>query len=663
MSAACPHVLGRLLGGPCPLCSGALTAEPSPATIPMGIAHEVAHRRLNEVAIAPPTAPAGLPSGLPAGADVSDLVDDLEADPFDEEAAEALLRELDADACRGSLSEFVKLAFAVVQPGVEIEWGPHLQAVCDHVQWQLEDRDGVIRDKTRRRKLKCQNLLINIPPRSLKTVCLTLATVWAWLRWPTLKIMYLSANPRVASNSARMARDLIRSPWFQDLFRPKWSAEELNDDGDPITSEAWDIRSDQDALNSIGNTAGGVRISRGLSSTVVGEGSGWLLVDDPHDVRDSTAKVAKAVEDYDSAIHNRSDDPRTSIRTCLMQRVRKNDLSARWIETLGGSLVHVRLPTEYEAPGSKAECTCGTCTVPNVFGFVDWRKTEGDVLHERFTTEFLTGEKKRLQSRYVGQHQQRPLEAGGQIFKVGWWSWFSLTTAQPAARPMGARLDPPHLVTRRRDGSLDLDWVDISIDATGGSTSDTASNLGMGAIGGKGERRFLLRDLTPGPATWLQTMDHVKNAVLTTVKIAGKQPRLTVLVEKKALGQALVEQLTKHIHDGDLRYSDGTAIKARVETYEPTGKGDKEDRAELMEPDLAAGLFHLLDGDDANTGPYRDEVEGFPKSDRDDRVDYTSQCLDHHRSSEAEWVTMFRKRRAEKQAKLAEITVAQSTSG
>jgi hypothetical protein len=80
-----------------------------------------------------------------------------------------------------------------------------------------------------------------------------------------------------------------------------------------------------------------------------------------------------------------------------------------------------------------------------------------------------------------------------------------------------------------------------------------------------------------------------------------------------------------------------------------------------MEPDIHAGLFHLLDGDDANTGPYRDEVEGFPKADRDDRVDYTSQCLDHHRNSEAEWVTLFRKRRAEKQAKLAEIAAAQAT--
>ena len=599
------------------------------------------------------------------------LVEPADAEiPIDPDEALALLRDLDADACRGSLSEFVRLAFAVVRPGVELEWGPHVQAMCDHVQWQLEDRERVVRDMSKRRRLKCQNLLINIPPRSLKSLVLTLATVWAWLRWPTLRIMYLSANPRVAANSARMARDLIRSTWFRDTFRPRWDAEELDNDGNPVdaeavgwapSDEAWELRHDQDALSDMGNTAGGVRVSRGLSSTITGEGCDWCLIDDPHDVRDGTAKVAKAVEDYDSAVHNRLNDPRTSIRTLIAQRVRKNDLSAKWLEILD-SLVHVRLPTEYEAPGGKAECTCGTCTVPNVFGFVDWRKVEGDVLHPRFSSEFLAGEKKRLQSRYVGQHQQRPLEAGGQIFKVGWWNWYSLTTGEPRARPTGARLDPPFVLGRRRNGSLDLDWVDISIDATGGSTSDTASNLGIGAIGGKGLRTFLLRDFTPGPATWLQTMNYVLDAIRGTVKITGKQPRLTVLVEKKALGKALVEQLQKHIADGDLKYLDGTPIKARVETYEPTGKGDKEDRAELMEPDIAAGLFHLLDGDDSNTGPYRDEVEGFPRADKDDRVDYTSQCLDHHRSSESEWVTLFRRKRAEAAAKAVATAEAQRAS-
>ena len=125
------------------------------------------------------------------------------------------------------------------------------------------------------------------------------------------------------------------------------------------------------------------------------------------------------------------------------------------------------------------------------------------------------------------------------------------------------------------------------------------------------------------------------------------------LIEHKALGQALIEQLEEAIIAGDLKYPDGTPIRARVEPYEP--KGPKGERADAMEPDIAAGTFYLLDGDDANTGPYRGEIEGFPKADRDDRVDYTAQSLDFHRNPEAEWVDFFRKQREAARASGAQV--------
>jgi hypothetical protein len=677
----CPHVLGRLFGGPCPLCSGAIVAR-----VEAGVAHEVDHRR-------PTPASAFLHAGLPsagsaeAGEPSGNWVDDEDMSPeqaiadaelhdalagLDPEEVEQFLRDLDADAYRSSLSEFVKGAFPTVRPGVELEWGPHLQAVCDHVQWQLEDRSAVARDRTKKRKLKCENLLINVPPRSLKTIILTLATVWAWLRWPTLRILYLSANPRVASQSARMARDLMRSQWFKTTFASSWDAEERDSKGrvldpdawdaaqwhDGMTDEAvkeWEIRADQDALSDLGNTSGGVRKARGMAATITGDGAEWLVIDDPHDARDSTARVAKAVEEYESAIHSRADDPRTSIRTMIMQRIKPNDLSARWIEILT-NLTHVRLPTEYESP-ERAECTCGTCTERNVFGFLDWRTREGERLHARFTDEFVAEARRVLASKFDGQHQQRPAAAGGLIFKVGNWSWYSLTsTFVSATRPKDAKQDPPYLLTRRLKDptSLEVDYVDLSIDATGGSADESASALGITAWAGKAERRFMLRDFTPGPATWLQTMRYVVDALRATVKIAGKQRLYTVIIEKKALGAALIGQLEQAVHDGEIRYSDGSPVKVRVEAYEP--QGSKEDRADAAEPDQAAGLIYLLDGDPGNTGPWRDEVEGFPRAQRDDRVDSMSQALDYRRETKTGWVELFKKKRAEERERRAAST-------
>lgn len=619
---ACTHFLAKLLGETCAICSGEAPVRQQAENLPEVSTDWLAGTWRHD----------GPTSLLDA-----ELLDVEDCDPA--ELVE-YLRRLDDDACRSSLAEFVKLAFAITNPGVELEWGPHCQAICDHIQWQLEDRWRCVKDRSA--TLKYQNLLINVPPRSLKTTILTCATVWAWLHWPTLKIMYLSANPRVSSNSARMARNLMRSEWFQTTFRPYWNPHELDKDGRPTTEPdpLWGVSADHDALSDLGNTAGGHRIARGLASTTTGEGCDLLLVDDPHGVNDGPELVEKTCENYDGATANRLNDPRTALRMMIMQRVRINDLSARWIAA--GDLIHLRLPMEFE---SECECPCGTCEGTNAYGWKDWRTVEGDtLLPERFTQRFLEKEKARLLSQYVGQHQQRPTAAGGQIFKTGWWWWHSLSTATPQARPTNARTVPAHVIGRRRDGSLDLDWLCVSVDATGGSTATKASALGIGIIGGKGQRRHVLRDLTDGPRTWLQTLEDIVNAVKVAVAIAGRQPRITVLVEKKALGQALIEQITKALHDGELKYSDGRRIVASVVAYEPTGKGCKVQRAEAMEPDISAGLVSLEDGGDW-VPAFRAELEGFPKAPRDDRVDYLSQCLDHFRGKVNSWIDVFRKKK------------------
>lgn len=214
-----------------------------------------------------------------------------------------------AEGCRRSLARFVREAFPVVETQ-PLEWGKHLDAMTSHIQWQLQDRGRAIVDPSF--EMRAQNLVINVPPRCLKTVTLTLANVWAWLHWPDMRILYLSANPRVAIESARMARDLILSPWFQGTFRPRWR-----------------LRLDRDAITSFGNTAKGSRVSRGLESTVTGEGADWQCIDDPHDVRDSRLEIEKAVAGYKGAVANRVNNPRTSIRTAIMQRVHELDWTAQ----------------------------------------------------------------------------------------------------------------------------------------------------------------------------------------------------------------------------------------------------------------------------------------------------------------------------------------------
>lgn len=538
----------------------------------------------------------------------------------------AFLREGLNIECRANLYSFFKYGWKVIN-SAPFEDGPHIRALCDHVQKQLEERAKALADPAY--QIRAQALLINVPPRCLKSSILVYATAWAWLRWPTIKIMYLSSNPRVSQNGARWFRTIITSPWFQETFRPEWK-----------------IRTDQDALSDMGNTAGGTRIARGLDSAIVGEGCDWLCVDDPHDMTDSTDQVRATLDNYDAAVANRINDPRTSLRTFIMQRYVPGDFAARILSDKNLRTLHLRLPMEYEAPDI-IECECGTCVGKNVYGWSDWRTKTGEILHPRFTREFLAGEFARLRAHgYAGQMQQRPSAKEGNQFKIGMWSWFQIanefgagTDGVSMTRPLGSKTDPALVLRRTHDGKLEADWVEVSVDPTGGSTSDDASGWGIVIIWGKANRRFII-DRTEGPATYLQGLKYIKRAIVDAANITGRWRGIKVVVEKKALGPAAIEQLRQAVGDGTLVDRLGHPIIAVIDIYDP-GSQKKEVRAEFMEPMLDSGVMYLLDGQ-AWVPAYVGEFAAFPKGQRDDRVDATGQCLERHQRR-ISWADAFKK--------------------
>ena len=550
-----------------------------------------------------------------------------------------------AERCRRSLAKFVQKAWLQVSAlsSIPLEWGPHLDAICLHIQGQLEDaiaRREDIRVGRMLRKHRGQNLLINCPPRSLKTVIMALATAWAWIRWPWLQVLYVSATPKNVLDTARYFRDAITSEWYQRLF----------------VQGAWKLRDDQDALSSIGNTAGGARRGFGLSANVLGQNADWFQIDDAHQTDDSVDKIKAALENYDGNLSSRLNDSRWGIRTAIMQRIARGDFSDH---VLVQGWFHLRMPMEFE---SRPECRCPQCTLcesrtPNAFGWVDWRMEEGEIMHPRFTREYLAERLMALRPHgYAGQMQQRPSPKEGNQFKVAMWRFAIIEgTEAKHHRPHGAYDGPAFILKRRPSehptapGRLDVDWVELSVDATGGSTNDDASALGLVLGCGKAERRILLRDFTPGPRSWLQTINDIKLAIVASANLTAWNDRLRVLVEKKALGQAAIEQLKEAIADGKLVDRWGRPIHAAVKPYEPTGKGDKEKRAEVMEPMFDAGLMMLLDGEEWLTAPAHkaaqislvDEFASFPKG-KNDRVDCVSQMVDEHRKKASDWTKLFK---------------------
>lgn len=569
------------------------------------------------------------------------------------EITEIALEDSDPDAviaekCRRRLAYYVQQQWrrCSITLATNLEWGPHLDAICTHIQGQLED--SAAKRENPLHVLRAQNLLINCPPRSLKTIILTFANAWAWIRWPWMQILYMSATPSVILDSARLFRDAVSSEWYQRLF----------------VRGAWKLRDDQDALSSMGNTVGGARRAKGFEAKVLGTNADWLCIDDAHAMDDTPETMAGALEHYDGNISSRMNDARSSIRTAIMQRAARGDFSEH---VMAQGWFHLRMPMEFEG---RPECPCQQCVLgtkgdKNVFGWIDWRWTpdgsrEGEIMHERFTREYLAERLLVLRPHgYAGQMQQRPSPKEGNQFKIGFWRYARIEGEElpPYGRPFGAHEGPALVIKRlpgddglfpEAKGKLEVDWVCLSVDATGGSTNDDASALGLVAGCGRAERRIILGDYTAGPKSWGQTLPAIKTALGSLATLTGWFTKIRVLVEKKALGEAAIGQLKDALADGTIKDRWGRVVIAVVEPYEPSGKGNKEQRAEVMEPMLEGGLMFLLEGADwtvrANPGAgqsYVDEFAAFPKAPRDDRVDATSQMIDKYRKKASDWAKLF----------------------
>ena len=487
------------------------------------------------------------------------------------------------ERARRSFREFVRHAWHVLEPnGRPFVPNVGTDAIIEHLQAL---GDGRIR-----------RLGIACPPGFGKTtLCSVAFPAWMWARRPSWRAICASHAHDLARVIAVKFWRVVSSDWF---------------------SQSFGVQLANDAATSLMTTASGHRVALGVGGALTGIRADGGVVDDSLNAINAGSKAAVAeVNDwFDAAFTTRFDGGELSPICVVQQRLGENDLIAH-VRDLGYEMLV--LAARYD---SARRCVTSIWEDP--------RTRDGEILAPEIHSEAWLEEQLRVlrPHGFATQYQQAPAPADGNRFKVGAWNWCALHEAEASAlRPRGARRDPPYVIERRKDDSLDLDVLCVSADATGGSKASDASALGLIIYARKGQRRFVLRDLTEGPRTFLETEQDIIRALKIAVEIAGRQPRIIVLVEKKALGQAAIEKLQKAIADGEIEDVHGKPIVATVKAFEPQGRGDKAQRAATMEPDVDAGLIHLMDGDPAMVA-FVEEFAMFPAGARDDRVDALSQA-------------------------------------
>src|SRR5882672_1017275 len=317
------------------------------------------------------------------------------------------LNELERVECEESMATFLRYAWRFCGTGsAEYVHGWVVDAIAEHLEAVI---DGDIR-----------NLLINIPPRCLKsTLCSVVLPAFAWAQetrthtsGPGVRFMFASYSHQFAIRDSVNRRRLIKSTWF----RNKWG-------------NRFQIVADQDQKIRFSNDQGGVSLITGIESGTTGEGYDVLVVDDANSATEMLSEATiTATNDtwWDGAMSTRMNDPKRSARISVQQRLGELDLTGHILDKhRDENWVHLCLPMEFEPARSFVTS----------IGWKDPRKKEGDLLWpERFGyNEVRRQEKSLLKWRAAGQLQQRPEPAGGGIIKRDWWQLWP---------PGGEELDP-----------------------------------------------------------------------------------------------------------------------------------------------------------------------------------------------------------------------------
>jgi len=281
---------------------------------------------------------------------------------------------------RTDLYAFVQKVFETVNPGVTFSRNWSIEAVTHALQ-------KILSGETKR-------LIINIPPRNLKSICSSVALPAFLLGHnPTRKIICVSYSDDLTSKFSNDCRAVMRSDWFQQTF-PRCRIDKAKD------TEA-EVRT----------TERGYRLATSVGGTLTGRGGDVIIIDDPIKPQDAQSKSVrdKTIQWYENTLLSRLDDKVHGAIVVVMQRLHLDDLAGHLLER--GGFEHLCLP----AIAEKKE------TIPIGKGR-DHTRHVGDVLDPvREPLSALERQRAAMTPLvFSAQFQQSPIPLEGNLIKRDW---------------------------------------------------------------------------------------------------------------------------------------------------------------------------------------------------------------------------------------------------
>jgi predicted phage terminase large subunit-like protein len=373
---------------------------------------------------------------------------------------------------RQDFGSFVHRCMLTLNQGAEFLPNWHLDAIT----YQLQ----------RVRAGEVTRLIINLPPRYLKSIVISVAfPAFVLGHDPNRRIFGISYGMDLATKHAKDFRAIVQSDWYRRAFPGMRIARAT--DTEVLTTER------------------GFRKATSVGATVTGLGGHMFIIDDPQKPADaqSEARRNKTNQWYSNTLLSRLDPKATGVIVLVMQRVHLHDLTGHLLEE-GRDWTLLRLPAIAQADEHIA------------IGDGKYHQFCADnVLHPQYESREVL-EKLRRQfgsDIFSAQYLQTPVPPGGGIIKRKWLRYYDKLPERTYRTKLIQSWDTAAKAGEQNDWSVCTTWL-------------------------VADDHYYLIDLVRGRYEYPQLK-------ATAIALAKRDKPDAILIEEASTGIALAQELSK----------------------------------------------------------------------------------------------------------------------
>jgi predicted phage terminase large subunit-like protein len=293
---------------------------------------------------------------------------------------------------RHDLSAFIHRSFLELEPQTRFLPNWHIEVIAAKLE---EVRRG-----------RCKRLIVNVPPRHLKSHAISIAfPAWLLGHEPGKQILCASYAQDFSDALARKSRALMTSPFYQAVFDTRLSI-------------------GREAVSDFETTAGGNRLATSTGGVLTGRGADVIIVDDPLKADDaqSDARRSSANGWFDNTVRSRLNSQETGVIILVMQRLHADDLVAHVQEYESWEVLSFPVIAERDE----------NYPIMTPYGRRRLGRKVGEILQPALMSAATIESQRRAMTEYnfTAQYQQDPQPPSGNIVKRDWLKFYD-TKDQP----------------------------------------------------------------------------------------------------------------------------------------------------------------------------------------------------------------------------------------